>query len=88
MKARYAQVAKFFNIMESFVNVEIKAVKNAKTISVKKGDPKPYKPHTYLMSKFVDIWTQSHEGGKCYGSMTTNIFECFNDVLKSARDLM
>ena len=88
MKAGYAtQVAKFYNIMESFMNVEAEAIKNAKTISVKKGNPKPCKPHTYLMSKPVDIWTQSHDGGKCYGSRTTNISERFSDVLKGARDL-
>jgi len=43
--------------MESFLNVKAEAIKNAETISIKKGDPKPYKPHTYLMSKPIHIWT-------------------------------
>ena len=43
-----------------------------------------YMPYTYLMSENLDKWTQSHDGGRRYGAMTTNIFECFNGVLKGA----
>ena len=46
-----------------------------------------YMPYTYLMSEDLDKWTQSHDGGKRYGAMTTNISECFNGVLKGARGL-
>ena len=46
-----------------------------------------YMPYTYLMSKDMDKWTQSHDGGRRYGVMTTNISECFNGVLKGARGL-
>ena len=46
-----------------------------------------YMPYTYLMSEDLDKWTQSQDGGRRYGAMTTNISECFNGVLKGARDL-
>ena len=46
-----------------------------------------YMPYTYLMSKDLDKWTQSHNGGRHYGAMTTNISECFNGVLKGAHGL-
>ena len=39
------------------------------------------------MNEPVDMWTQSHDGGKCYGAMTTNISKCFIGVLKGARSL-
>ena len=39
------------------------------------------------MSEDLDKWTQSHDGGRHYGAMTTNISECFNGVLKSVRGL-
>ena len=32
-------------------------------------------------------WTRSHDDGRRYGMMTTNISECFNGVLKNARFL-
>ena len=44
-------------------------------------------PYTYLVSEDVEKWTQSHDGGRRYGAMTTNISECFNGVLKGARGL-
>ena len=88
LKAGYAiQEAEFNNIMDSIKNAEIEAIKKELTIGVNEGDPKPYKPHTYLMSEPVDMWTQSHDGGKRYGAMTTNISECFNGVLEGARGL-
>ena len=39
------------------------------------------------MSEDLDKWTQSHDGGRRYGAMATNISECFNGVLKGARGL-
>ena len=44
-------------------------------------------PYPYLVSEDVDKWTQSHDGGRHYGAMTTNFSECFNGVLKGARGL-
>ncbi|XP_029147017.1 uncharacterized protein [Arachis hypogaea] len=32
-------------------------------------------------------WTQHKDGGRRYGHMTTNIFECVNSVLKGTRNL-
>ena len=46
-----------------------------------------YMPYAYLMSEDLDKWTQSHDGGRRHGAMTTNISECFNGVLKGARGL-
>ena len=46
-----------------------------------------YMPYTYLMSEDVDKWTQSQDGGRRYGAVTTNISECFNGVLKGAHGL-
>ena len=46
-----------------------------------------YMPYTYLMSEDLDKWTQSHDGGRRYKAMTTNISECFNGVLKGAHCL-
>ena len=88
LKAGYAtQEAKFDNIMDSIKNAEIEAIKKKLTIGINGGDPKPFKPHTYLMSEPMDMWTQSHDGGKRYGAMTTNLSECFNGVLQGARGL-
>ena len=41
-----------------------------------------YMPYTYIINEDLDKWTQSHDGGRRYGAMTTNISECFNGVLK------
>uniref|UniRef100_A0A2N9GWD0 CCHC-type domain-containing protein n=1 Tax=Fagus sylvatica TaxID=28930 RepID=A0A2N9GWD0_FAGSY len=35
----------------------------------------------------VDKWTLAKDGGRRYGAMTTNLSECFNGVLKGARNL-
>ena len=35
----------------------------------------------------LERWALSHDGGRRYGIMTTNMFEAFNCVLKGARDL-
>ncbi|XP_075665244.1 uncharacterized protein LOC142634881 [Castanea sativa] len=65
-------------------DVEINALRR-----VDPDDPhlERYMPYTYLMSEDVEKWTQSHDGGRRYGAMTTNISECFNGVLKGARGL-
>ena len=47
-----------------------------------------YMPYPYLVSEDVDKWTQSHDGERHYGAMTTNISECFNGVLKGAHGLL
>ena len=39
------------------------------------------------MRESVDLWTQSHDGGRRFWAMTTNISECFNGGLKGARGL-
>ena len=44
-------------------------------------------PYTYLISEDLDTWTQSHDGGRHYGAITTNISECFNGVIKGAYGL-
>ena len=88
MKAGYAtQVVKFDNIMESVKQVEIEAIRNNAKEEGKNGRAKPCTSYIYLMSGSVDMWTQSHDGGRCFGAMTTNISECFNGVLKGARGL-
>ena len=35
----------------------------------------------------LEKWVLSHDGGRRYGIMTTNISEVFNGVLKGARNL-
>ncbi|KAK9991467.1 hypothetical protein SO802_026452 [Lithocarpus litseifolius] len=88
LKAGYAtQAVKFDIIMESIKQVEIEAIRNKKKVTGKDGKEKDFLPYTYLMSESVDMWTQSHDGGKRFGAMTTNISECFNGVLKGARGL-
>ena len=36
------------------------------------------------MKEDLETWTLSHDHGRCYGAMTTNILECFNGVFKGA----
>ena len=75
--------------MKSIKQVEIEAIRNKKKVTGKDGKEKNqgYLPYTYLMSESVDMWTQSHNGGRRFGVMTTNISQCFNGVLKGARGL-
>ena len=85
MKAGYATLeVKFESIMQTIKDVEINALKR---IYPNKDIPERYMPYTYLMSEELDKWTQSHDGGRRYGAMTTNISKCFNGVLKGARNL-
>ena len=75
--------------MDSIKQVEIEAIRNKKKATRKDGKEKnqDYLPYTYLMSESMDMWTQSHDGGRRFGEMTTNLSECFNGVLKGARGL-
>ena len=41
----------------------------------------------YLTNIPVEKWTLAHDGGHCYGVMTTNLSENFNKILKSAKNL-
>ncbi|KAH0691282.1 hypothetical protein KY289_018640 [Solanum tuberosum] len=43
--------------------------------------------YEYLMEIPLDKWTVSHDGGKRWGVLTTNLSESFNGVLKKARGL-
>ena len=76
--------------MESIKQVEIKAIRNKKKVTGKYGKEKnqDYLPYIYLISESMDMWTQSHDGGRRFEAMTTNISECFNNVLKGARGLL
>ena len=75
--------------MESIKQVKIKAIRNKKKVTGKDGkeNNQDYLPYTYLMRESEDTWTQSHDGGRRFGVMTTNISEYFNGVLKGARGL-
>ena len=65
----------------------IQVVKKKVTGKDGKEKNQDYLSYTYLISKSVDMWTQSHDGGRRFGIMTTHISECFNGVLKGARGL-
>ncbi|KAH0688497.1 hypothetical protein KY290_017321 [Solanum tuberosum] len=43
--------------------------------------------YEYLMEMPLDKWTVSHDGGKRWGVLTTNLSESFNGVLKKVRGL-
>ena len=88
LKAGYAtQEAKFELYMQSIKEAEIHALRKKLTIEWQKSKPDSYMPYTYLMKEDLDMWTQLHDGGYCYGAITTNISECFNGILKGARGL-
>ena len=67
--------------------MEIEVIRKKKKVMGKDGREKDFLPNTYLMSEFMDMWTQSHDGGRRFGAMTTNISVCFNSVLNGARGL-
>ena len=73
--------------MQTIKDVEINALRRNQLIQKNTGEPEHYMPYTYLMSEDLDKLTQSHDDERCYEAMTTNISECFNGVLKGARDL-
>ena len=85
LKAGYAtHEAKFESIMQTIKEAEINLLMGVDPIDCWIAC---YMPYTYLMSGDMDKWTQSHDGGRRYEAMTTNISECFNGVLKGARSL-
>ena len=85
LKVGYAtQEAKFESIMQTIKDVEINALRR---IDLSDEKLERFVPYTYLMSEDLDKWTQSHDGGRRYGAMITNISECFNGVLKGAHGL-
>ena len=85
LKARYVtHEAKFESIMQIIKDVEINALRS---VDPDDAHVALYMPYTYLMSEDLDKWTQSHDGGRCYGAMTTNVSEYFNRVLKGAHSL-
>ncbi|KAL9683341.1 hypothetical protein QQ045_015161 [Rhodiola kirilowii] len=44
--------------------------------------------HKWLEDTDIELWSQGFDaGGIRSGSMTTNAYECFNDILKGGRDL-
>ena len=43
--------------------------------------------HRYLEAENKEKWTLAQDGGHRYEAMTTNLLECFNGVLKGARNL-
>ena len=43
--------------------------------------------HKYLETENKEKWTLAYNEGRRYGTMTTNLSECFNGVLKGARSL-
>ena len=38
----------------------------------------------WLNEILLEKWTLAYDGGQRFGMMTTNLFECFNGVLKNA----
>ena len=71
LKAGYAtHEAKFESIMQTIKEVEINMLRGVDPTDRRIAR---YMPYTYLMSEELDKWTQSHDGGRRYGAMTTNI---------------
>ena len=74
--------------MQPIKEVEIEALRKKQRTERQESEPdSSIMPYTYLMKEDLDMWTQLHDGGYCYGAMTTNVSECFNGVLKGACDL-
>ncbi|XP_050258972.1 uncharacterized protein LOC126703966 [Quercus robur] len=75
------KIANLKKILDCLKEVELKFSKDPNLNIAKK------KPYSYLMKECLEKWTLSHDGGRRYGTMTTNMFEYFNGVLKGARGL-
>ena len=73
-----------FRSMQTIKEVEINLLRGVDPTDRQIGR---YMPYTYLVSENLDKWIQSHDGGRRYGAMTTNISKCFNGVLKGACNL-
>ena len=71
MKAGYANnEAKFESIMQTIKEAEINLLRSVNPTDHRIAG---YMPYTYLINEDLDKWTQSHDGGRHYGAMTTNI---------------
>ena len=58
---------------------------NKCTMKIKKINSKAIQ---WLNKIFMEKWSRAHDGGQRFGMMTTNLFECFNGVLKNTRFLL
>ena len=80
LKAGYAtQARKLDKILDCLKEAELKFSKDPST--------EKKKPYSYLRKEDLETWTLSHDCGRRYGAMTTNMSKCFNGVLKGARGL-
>ncbi|XP_030939802.1 uncharacterized protein LOC115964681 [Quercus lobata] len=75
------KIANLKKILDCLKEVELKFSKDPNPNIAKK------KPYSYLMKECLEKWTLSHDGGRRYGAMTTNMSKYFNGVLKGARGL-
>ena len=50
--------------------MEIEVIRNKKKVTRKDGKEKDFLPYTYLVSESMDMWTQSHDGGRHFRAMT------------------
>ncbi|KAK9274375.1 hypothetical protein L1049_019189 [Liquidambar formosana] len=57
---------------------------NADLQKIRELDEKAY---TELMKEDITKWTIAHDGGKCWGIITTNDIESFNGLMKGARSV-
>ena len=82
LKAGYEhQDRKLEKILDCLKEVELKFSTDPNTNIAKK------KPYSYLMKECLEKWTLSHDDGRRFGAMTTNMSEYFNGVLKGAHGL-
>ena len=47
-----------------------------------------YEAQHWLEAIPLELWALSHDGGRRYGIMTTNMSKVFNSVLKGAHNLL
>lgn len=66
-------------------NTDDLCIFNHYMINIKNVKPKT---HKWLLNCDVMKWSLAHDGGMHYKSMTTNMYECFNVVLKCTRDFV
>ena len=80
LKAGYAtQARKLDKILDCLKEAKLKFSKDP---SIEKK-----KSYSYLRKEDLETWTLSHDCGRHYGAMTTNMSKCFNGVLKGAGGL-
>ncbi|KAK9984380.1 hypothetical protein SO802_033905 [Lithocarpus litseifolius] len=75
LKAGYAtQEAKFELYMQAIKEAEIEALRKKLRTERQESEPdSSIMPYTYLIKEDLDMWTQLHDGGYRYGTMTTNV---------------